>query len=165
MDILDSVFKGYPSQEKVVSEILRSGLKVIDGVAYCNSIQISDSALGRATGVDRRVVRVTLEKIDSNPRLKSIFAKMMSMALMSDVASEFGCTTIEILPTDATEPGILAEISSIVFRSGVAIRQAVVIDDIKGESPRLVLVLNGQFPPEYLPALRACKCVRSVILM
>ncbi|MBR2394402.1 MAG: hypothetical protein IKA98_02730, partial [Candidatus Methanomethylophilaceae archaeon] len=71
MEILDKVFKGFPSQEKVVSELLRSGIRVIDGTAYCNSIEISDSALGRAAHVDRRVVRSTLEKIDAHPRLKS----------------------------------------------------------------------------------------------
>ena len=48
MDILDKVFKGFPSQEKVISEMIRSGIRVIDGTAYCNNIEISDSALGRA---------------------------------------------------------------------------------------------------------------------
>ena len=165
MEILDKVFKGFPSQEKVVSELLRSGIRVIDGTAYCNSLEISDSALGRAANVDRRVVRSTLEKIDSNPRLKSMFSKMISISLMSDIAYEMGCTTIEIIPEDANEPGILADVSATVYRAGVAIRQAVVIDNARGENPRLVLVLDGTFPPEYLPALRGCRGVRSVILM
>ncbi len=165
MEILDKVFRGFPSQEKVVSELLRSGIRVIDGVAYCNSIAISDSALGRAANVDRRVVRSTLEKIDANPRLKSMFSRMISISLMSDIASEMGCTTIEIIPEDANEPGILADVSATVYRAGIAIRQAVVIDDARGENPRLVLVLDGTFPPEYLPALRGCRGVKSVVLM
>ena len=165
MEILDKVFRGFPSQEKVVSELLRSGIRVVDGVAYCNSIAISDSALGRAANVDRRVVRSTLEKIDSIPRLKTMFSKMISIALLSDIAPDMGCTTIEIVPDNANEPGILADISATVYRAGIAIRQAVVIDDARGENPRLVLVLDGTFPPEYLPALRGCRGVKSVILM
>jgi predicted regulator of amino acid metabolism with ACT domain len=164
MEILDKVFKGFPSQEKVVSELLRSGIRVIDGVAYCNSIAISDSALGRAANVDRRVVRSTLEKIDSTPRLKAMFSKMISIALLSDISSDMGCTTIEIIPENANEPGILADISATVYRAGIAIRQAVVIDDARGVNPRLVLVLDGTFPPEYLPALRASRGVKSVTL-
>lgn len=164
MELLDKVFRGFPSQEKVVSELLSSGIRVVDGTAYCNSIEISDSALGRATGVDRRVVRATLEKIDANPRLKSMFARMISISLMSDIAPDMGCTTIEIVPEDANEPGILSDVSATVYRAGVAIRQAVVIDDARGENPRLVLVLDGSFPPEYLPALRGCRGVKSLIL-
>ncbi|MGN1045028.1 MAG: regulator of amino acid metabolism, contains ACT domain protein [Candidatus Methanomethylophilaceae archaeon] len=164
MDILDKVFKGFPSQEKVISEMIRSGIRVINGTAYCNNIEISDSALGRAANVDRRVVRATLEKIDSHPRLKSMFSKMISISLMSDIASEMGLTTIEIIPENANEPGILSDISATVYRAGIVIRQAVVIDDARGSDPRLILVLDGNFPSEYLPALRACRGVKTVIL-
>jgi predicted regulator of amino acid metabolism with ACT domain len=165
MDFLDKAFKGFPSQEKVVSELLRSGISVIDGVAYCNSIAISDSALGRAVNVDRRVVRSTLNKIDNTPRLKSLFSKLKSIALLSDIASEMGCTTIEVIPKNPNESGIIADISSTVSRAGVAIRQVAVIDDPMGNDPRLVMVLDGVFPSEYLPALRCCTGVKSIILM
>ena len=164
MEYLEKCFKGFPSQEKVVTLLLASGIKVVDGVGYCNDIELSDSAIGRAAGVDRRVVRSTLEKIDSKPRLKAMFSKMISIALLSDVSSEMGCTTVEIVPEDARAPGILAEVTATVYRAGVSVRQAVVVDHGYSGEQHLVLVLDGRLPSEYVPALRSCTGVRSVTL-
>ncbi len=164
MDLISREFRKFPSQEKVVTELLRSGIKVVDGIAYCNDIEISDSALGRAVGVDRRVVRSALEKIDSVPRLKAIFSKLISISLLSDVAADIGCTTIEIVPENANMPGILSDITSTVYRAGVSVKQAVVVDPVYGTEPHLVMVLDGIFPSDYLPTLRACRGVKTVIL-
>ncbi len=164
MESIKKEFRGYPSQEKVVAELMRSGIRVIDGIAYCNDIKISDSALGRASGVDRRVVRTTLEKIDSVPRLKRIFSNLISISLLSDVAGDMGCTTIEITPQDSRIPGILSDVTQVVYRAGISVKQAVVVEPGYDGEPRLVMVLDGVFPSEQLPVLRSCHGVKSVIL-
>lgn len=164
MDRVLTSFSGYPSQEKVAVLMLTHGIRVEDGNAYCGDIQLSDSALGRAAGVDRRVIRSTLERIGSEPKLRNLFSKLRSMALFSDVAPEIGCTTLEIVPTDATIPGILAEVSSIIYKAGVSIRQAVVDDPGFKRDAHLIVVLDGQLPPEYIPMLRASRGVSQIII-
>lgn len=164
MDDILSAFAGFPSQEKVAAMMLRHGIRVENGVAYCGEIELSDSALGRAAGVDRRVIRSTLERIGSDNKLSSIFSKLKSISLFSDAASEMGCSTLEIVPTDATIPGILADIAEIIYKAGVSIRQAVVDDPAFNRDSHLIVVLDGQLPPEFIPMLRSSRGVSQIIL-
>ena len=164
MDLIEKTFKSFPSQMRVVNELLRTGIRVVDGVAYCNGIKIADSALGVAVGVDRRVVRSTLEKIDSNEKLKSLFSRLISIALLSDISPDIGCTTIEIIPKDSNSPGIIADITNTIYRTGISIRQVVVKDPTDSNEARLIIVLDGIFPMEYIPSLKSCYGVKSIIL-
>lgn len=157
-------FKGFPSQKAVAVVMLRHGISVKSGSAYCEDIEISDSALGRAAGVDRRVVRSTIEKIESTPSLLAVFSKLRSISLLSDVAPEIGCTTLEIIPTDSHMPGILADVTSTIFNAGISMRQAVVDDPGIQKDAHLIIVLDGQIPSEYLPRLKACRGVGSIII-
>ena len=86
------------------------------------------------------------------------------MALLSDVAPDIGCSVIEIIPEDASEPGILADITQVIFIAGISIRQAVVDDRGNKNEARLIAVLDGQLPPVYIPRLRSCRGVKSIIL-
>ncbi|MFA6709885.1 MAG: regulator of amino acid metabolism, contains ACT domain protein [Candidatus Methanomethylophilaceae archaeon] len=159
-----SAFKGYPSQEAIATMMLRLGICVKNGSAYCGDIELSDSALGRAAGVDRRVARATIDKICRTPSLLAVFSKMRSMSLLSDVAPEIGCTTLEIIPTDAHMPGILADVTATIFSAGVSVRQAVVNDPGLQKNAHLIIVIDGQLPPEYLPRLKLCRGVSSITI-
>lgn len=164
MDRVRDMFSRFPSQEKVAMLLLRYGIRVEKGIAYCNDIEQSDAAIARAAGVDRRVVRSTLEKISATPELDRLFSKLQSMLLMANVAPEIDCTTLEIIPTDATMPGILAGITDIIYKGGLSVRQAVVDDPGTRMDSHLIVVVDGQIPPELLPAIRQCRGVASVIL-
>jgi Predicted regulator of amino acid metabolism, contains ACT domain len=164
MDRILSKFSGFPSQENVAMIMLRYGVRVDGGKAYCGDIELSDSAIGRAAKVDRRVVRSTIDKICSTPALYAIFSKLRSISLFSDAAPEMGCTTIEIVPVDATIPGILADVTEVIFRAGISVRQAVVDDPGIRKEAHLIVVLNGQLPPEYIPMLRAARGVSQIII-
>ncbi len=164
MDILAGYFTGFPSQEKVAKLLLESGMRVEEGRAFCNGIEQGDSAIGRACGVDRRVVRTTLERISDTPKLDAIFRKLRSTLSMVDLAPEIGCTSIVITPTDSTMPGILADITDVLYRHGVSVRQAMVDDG--GDEGRAVLlvVVYGRIPPESIPELRSCRGVESILM-
>lgn len=164
MDTMERYFQGYPSQEKVARVLMKYGIKVIDGEAYCGDIAQSDSAIGRSAGVDRRVVRATLERISSTPDLDSVFSKLQSMLSMVDLAPEIGCSSIVIVPTDATMPGILADITSTLYESGISVRQAIVDDTGDREKSVLNVVVDGRIPPELIPKLKSCRGVSSIII-
>ena len=154
--------KKYPSQRDVVSVMLRYGISVREGKAYCGTIELADSSIARAANVDRRVVRSTIERIMDDPELSDYFSRLDSIALLAGVAPLIGCNAIEIIPVDANMPGILAEITHVIYEAGVSVRQAVV-DEMTG-NPRLIVVIEGQLPPEILPRLKACQGVSSIIL-
>jgi len=164
MEIVKDGFTGFPSQEKVAMLLLRNGIRVEKGTAYCNDIEQSDAAIARVAGVDRRVVRSTLDKISSTPELDRIFSKLQSMLLLANVAPEIDCTTLEIIPTDATMPGILAGVMDIIYRGGLSVRQAVVEDPGIRIDSHLIIVVDGQIPPGMIPALKQSRGVLSIIL-
>jgi len=164
MDCVKNGFVGFPSQEKVAMLLLRNGIRVVNGTAYCNDIEQSDAAIARVAGVDRRVVRSTLNKISSTPELDRIFSKLQSMLLLANVAPEIDCTTLEIIPTDATMPGILAGVMDVIYRGGLSVRQAVVEDPGIRIDSHLIIVVDGQIPPGMLLSLKQSRGVLSIIL-
>ena len=163
MDSILKAFDRYPSQKDVVRVMLQLGLSVRDNSAYCGNVEIADSALARAANVDRRVVRSTVEGIMSTPELHRKFSKLRSMCLLSEIASEIGCSTLEIIPTDSQMPGILADVTRTIFEADVSVRQAVIDESTEGAS-RLIVVIEGQLPATFIPRIKMCRGVDSVIL-
>lgn len=164
MDKIGVFFQGYPSQEKVASLLMSLGIRVSDGHAYCGDIEQSDSAIGRAAGVDRRVVRSTLERISKTPELDAVFSKLRSVLSMTELAPEIGCSALVIIPTDAKMPGILADITATLLRHGISVRQAMVYDHGDQDASTLAVVVDGRVPPEVIPELKACRGVSSILI-
>lgn len=156
------MFKGFPGQRRVAEYMLKRGIGVRDSKAVCGEVSLGDSPLGRACGVDRRVVRSTIKKIEGDPHLKRIFAGIEPVALLSGIAPHIGCTSLVIIPTDPSKPGILSEVAAIIYGAGVSITQAVV--DGTGESARLKIVMDGCLPEGCLMRIRNCDGVGGVVL-
>jgi len=157
-----SRFDGYPGQRKVAEYMLKRGIGVRDSRAVCGEVELGDAPMGRACGVDRRVVRSTIERIESDPWLKIVFAGLEPVALLSGIAPHIGCTSLVIIPTDPTKPGILSEVAAIIYGAGVSITQAVV--DGTGESARLKIVMDGQLSDGCLMRIRNCDGVGGVVI-
>lgn len=164
MDRIKRHFMNLPSQEEVARMLLRQGISVRDGVAYCGNIEQTDTAIARAVGVDRRVVRSTINRIMDVPELLNLFSSLQSMLLLSDAAKELGCSCIEIVPTDARIPGIMAGIINVLSDAGINIRQAVVSDPQKDTDSHLIIVADGEIPGEVMTDIRKCRGIDSVII-
>jgi predicted regulator of amino acid metabolism with ACT domain len=161
---LSKHFGKYPSQAKVAKLLLERGLKVQEGRVYCKDIEIADMAIGRAAGVDRRIVRSAVDTIEGSGELRAVFSRLEPTALLTEVATVMGWTALEILPTDAQTPGIIAEVTAVIAREGISVRQAVVSDPDLSPDPRLFVITEGPVPPELIPQIRACKGVRSILI-
>ena len=164
MDQLTLPLKRYPSQRKVANKLLEYGIRVSDGVAYCGEIEQSDSAIARVCDVDRRVVRTTLEHISSTPDLDRIFSKLKPMLSMIDLAEEINCSSLVIIPTDSRIPGIIADVTTVLYNSGISLKQAVVTDDVNFNSPTLQIVVEGRVPESVIMLLKSCRGVSSVVI-
>lgn len=164
MERIRKQFQNLPSQEAVATLLLKQGISIRNGKAYCGNIEQSDTAIARAAGVDRRVVRSTVNRIMDVPELRNLFVSLQSMLLLSDAANELGCSTIEIVPTDARVPGIMAGIMNVMSGAGINIRQAVVSDPQNLTSSHLIIVADGFIPGNVMTQIRCCRGVDSVII-
>lgn len=163
MDKMESFFKGHPSQLKVARMIFVRGISVESGIAYCGGIKQSDSDIARAAGVDRRVVRTTLERISSDEKMDLLFKNVRPMLNMTDIAEGLGCTSFDIVPTDSKVPGILASVTTSLFESGYCIRQ-IVIDEDENRQAVLSVIVEGKVTADDISSLRGCTGVGSIIL-
>lgn len=157
-------FIRYPSQGKVAEVMLKYGISEIGGRAFCGDIEIADSALARSASVDRRVVRSTLERMEGDPELHRIFSKLRPILMLDGIASDIGCSVLEIVPTDAKMYGILADVTNVISQSRLSVRQAVVDDMGDREGSRLIIIVDGQIPSNIIPRLRNCRGVSSIII-
>ena len=157
-------FKGFPAQERIAQLMVTYGLRVKDGAVYAGEIELADSAIARAVGVDRRVVTATLATIEKTALLRDFFGKLWPVCHLGNVAPLMGWGAIEILPTNASKPGILAGTSTIIAEAGISVRQVIVDDPEIFEDPRALLITEKPVPERLLPRIRNLDGVRGVVL-
>lgn len=156
-------FRHYPAQQKVAELLLRYGLRVHDDGLFCGPIELSHAKVARAVGVDRRAVTSTVETIMTHEELQPVFANLQPTSHLKDVAPHMDWGVIEIIPVDASEPGILASVADIIADAQISIRQAVVDDYQITEEPRLFIVTETPLPGDLITSIRSCDGVRAVI--
>lgn len=160
--VLIDHFRRYPAQERVVRLMIQNGLRIHDGAICAGDIEIADTAVGRAADVDRRIVRSTVEAILADSRLERVFTRLAPTLHLKDVAPELGCGVIEIIPTNASQPGILAGVSKVISDARLNVRQAIVEDPEFMDEPRLFVVTEARVPPHLIPAMQAVPGVKGV---
>ena len=163
-DKIANYFEKYPSQAKVARYLLKYGLRIDRDHVYCGDVQIADSALARAAGVDRRVVKSTIETIKGDPTLLKFFSQLLPTNHLKNAASAMGWSAIEIVPMNAHEPGIISGVVEILSRSNISIRQAIVDDPMTSEEPKLFIVTESTVPSETIPLIRQAKGVKGVTI-
>src|SRR4030042_1218214 len=107
-DKIANYFEKYPSQAKVARYLLKYGLRIDRDQVLCGDVQIADSALARAAGVDRRVVKSTIGTIKGDPALLRFFSQLLPTNHLKNAASAMGWNAIGTVPTNAQEPGNIA---------------------------------------------------------
>jgi len=163
-DKIANYFEKYPSQAKVARYLLKYGLRIDKDQVLCGDVQIADSALARAAGVDRRVVKSTIQTIKSDHTLQKFFEQLLPTNHLKNAASAMGWSAIEIVPMNAHEPGIIASIANILEKGGISIRQAIVDDPMTSEEPKLFIVTESQVPSEMIPLIRQARGVKGVTI-
>jgi predicted regulator of amino acid metabolism with ACT domain len=161
---LSKYFGRYPSQGKVAKLLLTNGLRVKEGRVYSGDVEIGDLAIARAVNVDRRIVRSAVETIEKEEELRMVFAALLPTTMLKEVAPVMGWSCIEIIPTDAHVPGILADVTGVIAEAGISVRQALVDDPELSEEPRLYVITESEVPPELIPRIKNCRGVKSILI-
>lgn len=157
-------FKGFPAQERVAQLMVLHGLRVHEGRVYCGDIKISDTAMARAAGVDRRVVTATVRTIDKNAELRAFFDRLRPVSHLRDIAPLMNWGAIEIVPQNASRPGILAGVAAIIAEAGISIRQVVIDDPEIVDDPHGFIITEAPVPERLLPRIKQVDGVKSVVI-
>ncbi len=157
-------FERFPAQEKVAQLMVTRGLRVREGRVYAGEIEVSDTAMARAARVDRRVVTATTRTIMRNPDLLRFFERLTPVCHLREVAPLMGWGAIEIIPTSASRPGILAGVAGVIAEAGISIRQVIVDDPEVLDDPHAFIVTEAPVPERLLPKIKAVEGVKSVVL-
>jgi len=144
--------------------MLEYGLKTTNNKIYIGEIELSDSKIARALETDRRAIHATIQLINQKPELKKIFSKLQPTCHLKEVAPKMNWGVIEIIPTDPSLPGILAEIANIIAKNNISIRQAIVDDFELSEEPRLFIITEKTIPPQLIPQIKNAKGVKALLI-
>jgi len=161
---IEKHFERYPAQGKVAKLLLRAGLRVQGSKIFCGNIELSDTAIGRAVDVDRRVVRDTTNTIKKKKKLRELFSKLLPTCNLKQVANSMGWSVIEIIPERANTPGIIAQVTALFAERGINIRQMIIEDDpAHSMAPRGYIITERPIPAEVIPKVREVPGVDGVV--
>lgn len=112
---INTKFKKYPARMAVAQKMIELGLRVDkNNKIYCDNLKISDAALAKSAGVDRRVIKSTIETITKDEELSNIFGNITPAGtLLKNIAKNLGLGVIEIEVGEDNE-GILAAASALI---------------------------------------------------
>jgi predicted regulator of amino acid metabolism with ACT domain len=149
----------------VAQIMIQNGIRLDSkGRFYVGPVRITDTAIARAAGVDRRAVRETAKFILSNRSLASLFLKLRPFgSSLVDIAKALGYSVLRI-ESDPHSWGVISDVTSVLAKHRIVVRQALADDPDLIPEPRLTLVVEGRLPPEAVEQIRSLKCVKSLTL-
>ncbi len=158
-------FADSPAQQKVIRFLLENGFGIApSGKAVVNGVEITASALSRATATDRRVVESTLKHTWENEELRSVFANLRVTPDFTNVAKDLGLSVITIIPKNAEDKNIVASAVDVLSSYNLTLRQIFVTDPYAAEIPKLVIIIDGRLPGAALEDLHNLPAVKSILL-
>lgn len=164
MLLLDKAFSGRRGQRKVAYFMLRNGISVRNNGLFFAGVELADVKLARTLGVDRRVIKATVETISGDKNLKEIFSRLGSTVLLKDVAPSLGFGAIEIIPKNASTKGIVASVARLITDEGISIRQLTTEDPMFSDA-QMTIVTEKPIPRNLIDKLLKIKGVKKVVVV
>ena len=156
-------FKTFSAQQRVAKLLFERGFQVReDGKIVSGGIEIPHTQIGKEVGVERRAVDSTVKTILSKNELKRIYTNLRQVCSLQEVAREFNLSVIVFVPENASQTGIIADVTKLVSENGLSIRQALAEDPSISVHPKLTLILEGDIPSELIGKIRKLPGTRSI---
>jgi predicted regulator of amino acid metabolism with ACT domain len=151
---------------EIVRKFIECGMRVgKNDKIYVGDVEVGYTAISRALGVDRRVVKQTVQQIRGNRYLNSLFSKTMPLGTsLVELVSDLGYTAV-VIEADPRSSGVMAAVAEILSRHGNVVRQAVAEDPEMVPDAEMTLVTEGQLSGQAIAELNALKIVRSIKIM
>jgi predicted regulator of amino acid metabolism with ACT domain len=128
----------------IVKKMIESGIRVgTDDKLYVGDIEVDYTAVAKAVGVDRRVVKQTVKQIRENPFLNGIFPNITPFgSSLVSVVSKLGYSAI-VIESDPKQVGVMAAVAAILAKHELVIRQALAEDPDMVPDAKMTLVVEG----------------------
>jgi predicted regulator of amino acid metabolism with ACT domain len=160
---IERYFKDLPAQLRVARLLFERGFQVReDGKVVSGEIEIPHTQIAKEVDVERRAVDSTVQTILSKPELKRIYTNLRQVCSLQEVAREFNLGVIVFVPEDASQTGIIANVTKKVSEKGLSVRQALAEDPSISPHPKLTLIIEGEIPPELISEIRKLPGTRSI---
>ncbi len=156
-------FEKYPSQIVVAKEFLRLGITVKNGKAYCGNIELVPAKIAEALGVDRKVVVMAIQNIESDEELRKVYSSLKPVANIAEVARILGFGVLEVY-ADSRKVGIVAAISSILARENISIRYMLAEDPDLSIESKLVIVTETKIPGKLVDEFLKIDGVEKIVI-
>jgi predicted regulator of amino acid metabolism with ACT domain len=163
-DLIDEKFSKFPSQKMVVLKMMEYGLRVANGKILCNEIEVDIRSLARACNVDARVAKTTVENIERDERLRTVFSNLKSTLHLGLVAPHLGMGEIVIEAVNAKDPGIIYEVAHVLWKKKISIRQAIGDDPDFVSNAKLYVITDSPIPPELIPEIKKSEKIKSLTI-
>lgn len=162
---VQEAFSRNPAQLKVARILYKYGLRVREnGDVVCGDIRIPAVQIAQEADVDRRAVDSTAENILKNEDLREIFSNLRPIPFLKGVARQLGLGIIEIMPPDPTQTGIISEVTGVISKHGVSVRQSIADDPYFTAQPKLTIITSEPVSGEVIEELRELPSVERVIV-
>lgn len=162
---IQDIFSSNPAQLKVARVLYKYGFSVREnGDVVCGNIRVPSVQIAEEAGVDRRAVDSTAKTIFENEDLREIFTNLRPVPYLKGVARQMGLGVIEILPTDATQSGIISEVTDVISSHGVTVRQSITDDPYFTDQPKLTIITEDVVSGDIIEELRELPSVESLIV-
>ena len=151
---------------EIVRKMIECGMRVSeDDKILIADVEVDYTAVAKAVGADRRVVKETVKQIRTDPYLYSIFSKTRPLGTsMVEFVAQLGYTAI-IIEADPKSAGIMAGVAEILSRHGMVVRQALADDPEMVPDAKMTLVIAGPLTGQAMEELNGLKSVRSIKIL
>ena len=159
-------FPQHAVRPEVVKKMIECGMRVSDDAKlFVDDVEQDYTAVARAVGVDRRVVRQTAEQIRDNRFLYSIFSKTHPLGTsLVGIVSQLGYSAL-VIEANPRSPGVMAGVAEILSRHGMVVRQALADDPDIVQDAKMTLVVEGQLSGKSIEEITRLEKVKSLKLL
>jgi len=149
----------------IVKKMIQSGIRVAEGdKLYVGDIEIDYTAVAKAVGVDRRVVKQTVHQIRADSYLDGIFSNITPFgSSLLNVVSKLGYSAI-VIESDPRMPGVMAAVAAVLARHDMVIRQALAEDPDMLPDAKMILIVEGS-AANMVQELNQLPMVRSIKIL
>jgi uncharacterized protein len=151
---------------EVVRMMIQCGMRVTPEEKICvGDVEVDYTAVAKALGIDRRVVKQTVIDIRKNRYLYSVFSKTRPLGTsLVDLVSQLEYSAI-VIEADPRSPGIMAAVAAILSKHGLVVRQAVAEDPEMVQDAKMTLVVEGHLPGGAMAELNELEVVKSLKIL
>ena len=128
----------------IVKKMIECGMRVAEGdKLFVGEIEVDYTAVAKAVGVDRRVVKQTVQQIRADPYLDGIFSSIAPFgSSLLNVVSKLGYSAI-VIESDPRKPGVMAAVAAVLAKHDMVIRQALAEDPDMVPDAKMILIVEG----------------------